>query len=330
MMLNFNKLRIAGTDIWLQWTNFNLTHCIGCYCSIGTSLYGAIKNTTNGFGVLFKETKVVIQLAVKSKWEKSSLKRSEIELTRSNREALHRMVFFFILQSPPFIGYIPLLLAMRYPRQVFTHHFWTAEQKIAFLGEEFAERRNHALVLGKMVEFSLSAISENSQPQINLKHLFSELEIRLVATSLESVSNSHLTALAGAVGVCSNQLTLKLSHPFLLKSYLSNRAQQIIEDDEYIQRNSEVVAGEVVVDGRPLSTAELIEFCARRGFNCSQLLLTPSDISSGSSNSDRDRRVREAMNSYLMEWIDAATNLKEETKAIVVLHSIAFNSIINR
>ena len=92
---------------------------------------------------------MLINQSSKSSYVSKSVLRTEIEFLRSNRESVKKMTGFFFLQLVPILGYVPIVVGLIYPRQVFSHHFWSEEQKLLFLGEEFEERRKYCVDLAK-------------------------------------------------------------------------------------------------------------------------------------------------------------------------------------
>ena len=290
-----------------------------------------MKNTTNGFVLLFKETKdaakVIFNQSSKSSSLLKSMTRTEVEFLRSNRESVKKMAGFFVLQLVPILGYVPIVVGLFYPRQVFSHHFWSDEQKLLFLSEEFEERRQHSVNLARELNF-LSVQSSKDFLLLLRSQLDSIPRDRL---ALKEISSAHLTALAGAVGVCSNKAVLVLSPNILLRYWLSKRAREITEDDSYILNNMTATDVLVTVDRAPLSLLEQIEFCRRRGFDCSSLLTleltttpptsssSPSSIAPITGNNDvipqkneviRPERV--VLDACIRDWVSATSDLVKD------------------
>lgn len=67
--------------------------------------------------------------------------RYEHELVRSNAESLIKFGTFFLIQLPPIVGYVVVVIAMQYPKYLLTHHFWTSEQLTKFREEEYLQRQ---------------------------------------------------------------------------------------------------------------------------------------------------------------------------------------------
>lgn len=325
-----------------------------------------MKNTSNGFVLLFKETKEAAKLIFKQSSKSSSLlksvTRAEIEFLRSNRESVKKMTGFFFLQLVPVLGYVPIVVGLLYPRQVFTHHFWSDEQKLVFLSEEFEERRQYCVDLARELNFH-SIQSSKDCLSLFRSQVQSIPQERL---ALKRLSSAHLTALAGAVGVCSNKAVLVLSPNILLRYWLSKRAQEIAEDDRYIWNNMTTTDLLVTVDKAPLSLLEQIEFCRRRGFDCSSLLTleltatptaTPSSpppsittitgdnvISRVPPQNEVIRPERLALDACIREWVSSTSDLVKGSdpkesgdlkdhhvqRAAIILHLIALNAAVKK
>ena len=328
---------------------------------LGAKFFAAVKNMTNGFVVLYKETKVAARMLInqssKSSYVSKSVLRTEIEFLRSNRESVKKMTGFFFLQLVPILGYVPIVVGLIYPRQVFSHHFWSEEQKLLFLGEEFEERRKYCVDLAKELNFNV--LQSSKDYFFLLRSNLSSIPYDEIA--LRTISSAHLTALAGAVGVCSNKAVLLLSPNVLLRYWLLKRAKEIIEDDRYILNNMTSTDILIMVDNASLTLLEQIEFCRRRGFDCSSSLLSESPTLTSTATSfpppttvaasdyadvsevpippnEVISPARLSMDICIRAWVDTAAylvkerdpkegaNIIDHDKAAIILHLIALNA----
>lgn len=171
------------------------------------SLWTRIKSIPKGFVKLYHETKSVNLLK-----DQLVTTRKENELIRSNVESLKKIVLFFFIQLPPVIGYFPMIIALHYPKQMLTHHFWTDEQKQQFLAEDFQNRKYHARLFAKEIA--------------NYKD-----KGRKEPTTVEDIESHHLRLLAGAHSIFENHFALSITPAFLLRYWLNQRGHWVIKDD---------------------------------------------------------------------------------------------------
>jgi len=270
------------------------------------------RNVPKGFYKLYVESKDVLRLKLNYVTNKNkSLTREELEKIRANSESLRKVGVFFVLQSTPIVGMLPYFVAIKFPRQILTHHFWSEEQKVSFLKEEFKERRDHAVTLRKLLElegvllnFSLSGDGKSGYSLEALSDALSTI------SSLDGKTEDHIRALAGAVGVCHSQFILSSAPTFMLRRWLTKRANEILLDDNHFIGHSN--------SPPQLNTVELFEFCKRRGFDCSQLT---------ENNHDYDSIL---INNF-HQWIQQAEALlikNSQATTTTILYLIALNSLI--
>ncbi|RYG93899.1 hypothetical protein EON65_58255, partial [archaeon] len=99
----------------------------------------SIRHIPKGIGRLYNDTKLLLDLKSQIK---PQLKRKEREHIRITSAALKKAGLFVLLQAPPVIGLLPIFIALTFPRQLLTHHFWTVADHQKYLEEEFAERKD--------------------------------------------------------------------------------------------------------------------------------------------------------------------------------------------
>mmetsp|Transcript_13397 Transcript_13397/g.18356 ORF Transcript_13397/g.18356 Transcript_13397/m.18356 type:complete len:298 (-) Transcript_13397:148-1041(-) len=269
------------------------------------------RNVPKGFYKLFVESKDVFRLKLNYVSNNNkSLTREELEKIRSNSESLRKVGIFFVLQSTPIIGMLPYFVAIKFPRQLLTHHFWSEDQKRSFLREEFKERRQHAKTLKELLEqegvIKIGDLSGEEAKIFPLNLLSSLTKI----SSLDTQSEKHIRALAGAVGVCHSQFMVSAAPTRMLRRWLIKRIDEILLDDSHFVGTS---------SSPQLNTGELIEYCKRRGYDCSELR--------GNDNhamEDNDSLLRNNFN----QWIKQAEELRTQNSLpSIVLYLIALNTL---
>jgi hypothetical protein len=167
------------------------------------SLWSSIKAVPGGFGKLYRESKHAY--ALKEKLVKT---REERELLRSNAESLRTIALFFLLQLPPVVGYLCIIIGVQFPKQILTHHFWNDLHIQQFLGEDFDNRKHHTRLL--------------------LKERLPE------APTLTDIHSRQLRLLAGSHSIFENHFALAITPPFLLRRWLNDRARYIVRDDSWL------------------------------------------------------------------------------------------------
>lgn len=148
--------------------------------SVGEVVRGFIQNVkkiTNGFKVLYQDYKLIAswkekhQLTWKemrsyqlhpSAFQKSKFaavfQRSEIEKIKETMHSLRKISGFFVVQLVPIIGYIPIGVAIIYPRHILTSHFWDNEQKEQFLLQCWQEK----LTMSQNLYYQLLEFEDNT------------------------------------------------------------------------------------------------------------------------------------------------------------------------
>jgi hypothetical protein len=115
-------------------------------------LIDKIKVIPYGFKRVYQEGKEVARILHQSDGAKRGGKhysRRENELVRQHFASIRKLGIFFLVQLPPIIGYIPMFLALKYPRQILTYHFYDNDPPMLqrFLQEEFGDRNCYAVQL---------------------------------------------------------------------------------------------------------------------------------------------------------------------------------------
>lgn len=213
------------------------------------SLIQKINLIGKGTKDLFFETKDLIKLRLKPNEQRT---RREKENIRQNNESLKKISVFLIAQSPPIIGYLPVIVAFRYPRYILTSHYWTEEQHEVFLNDEFMERQEGMKKLHNflMVHGNIDLHEKHNSLLGKLGHIFEDF-------TLQNISAAHIRLLAKAHAISQFDFIINIGPKFLLQSWLKTRASELIHDDQLLLR-----------DGyNDLSHTELMIACLRRGIN---------------------------------------------------------------
>lgn len=194
-----------------------------------------IRQVPSGFKRVFVDTHRLYKLWKQKGFRKVNLSREEFEFKRETISSIAKLGVYFILQLPPIIGILPTIVALSFPRQLLTHHFWSESQREQFMMEEYFERRRFSKKLEEV-----STVRE-LQAAANFE--------------LRNISTLKLRYLAGANGVCNSLFVLNYSPRMLLIRWIENYAHDILTDDELLE-----------VEGtEKLSSIELQIACLRRG-----------------------------------------------------------------
>ena len=141
------------------------------------------------FKDVFVETRNVLALRRKRSVPGVRLSRREELLIDTNSNSLSYLAAFFVAQAVPILGWFPLAIAWRFPRQLLTSHFHSVEQMNDFLKEEYKERTENSLELRDHIVRTCAPI----HPRLFLAG--GPLE------SMSSLSSKHVKLLAGATSL---------------------------------------------------------------------------------------------------------------------------------
>lgn len=175
-----------------------------------------IKNFPAGLKKVFNETKEAFRIGYKV--DAKFLSRRDAEFVRSNYQSLKKLTVLLVAQAVPIIGYIPLVFAFQYPKQILTHHFWTDEQKDLFAQQDYSKRHlNAVLLLG----------IDQVLPEKSLSKGLSSLP----ELSMGKLSTKEIDLLCGVNSVSESDFALKLWHNSILRRRLTRHAKDIVADD---------------------------------------------------------------------------------------------------
>ena len=211
-------------------------------------LFNKMKRVSFGVIAVAKEAKVAYDLR-----KKTTKTRREQELIRNNEEAVSKVIIFGVLQAVPVIGYIPIFVALSYPRQILTSHFWSEEERDQFMREEHEEKQESKKSLQRFV------LDEN-ECLVNPAKFPAFLSPN-GTLSLEALPSEHMSLLAITNGIFTSSIARKYSPDWLVRRWLKKRAIDIARDDKLLQNAAGV---------ETLEMTELRLACLQRGANPTQ------------------------------------------------------------
>ena len=207
-------------------------------------IYKSIGLLPGGFKNVFRETKDSLEPR-KLRYEGKPLSRQQEILLKKNSAALQKLFLFSVVQTVPVLGWLPIIIALTYPRLLLTDHFWSEDQKIEFMQQEHAERKHFGLELRKHI----GSLSHRIEPSI-----FHSVGI---FSSLNKLSPEHTKLLANANAIHGNDLSRLFTPSFLSRRMMNSTAAFIIKDDALLRAEG--------IEN--LSEAELQDALLQRGFN---------------------------------------------------------------
>ena len=197
-----------------------------------------------GFKKLFIETRDGLPLRRRRENGEILCRRDEIMLFK-NSKALRKLALFAVVQTVPVAGWLPIIIALTYPRELLTSHFWSDDEKETFFLKEYSERchcaiqmKNH---LDKCCQPDLSTFIPSTQSFPSLRFL----------------PRTHLMLLAGANATHGNCITHRFSPTFLTRYLMEQKAAFILKDDDFLRAGG---LDDMTVD-------ELQEALLLRGYN---------------------------------------------------------------
>jgi len=289
------------------------------------SLQSRIGTVTKGFYYLYKEFLVVRPLYSISPNLRT---RAQQELIRINQAALKKVGVLFVCQLIPIVGNIPVLVAIAYPKQLLTHHFWSSEQRQAYLEEDFSLRKSSARQLINLVLENDKHSNSNqtkgpvvSSSPINLDGFISTLDeptFQLWMTMIETrkialnADRKYLTLLSINNNISEYPILYRTCPLSILKHLLSQRVKEIVEDDVKLHREGI----------NTLNVQELRDACLRRGFQPIKdepLLRNNIDLWLGKQVQHHDRQL-------LSECLRVGQS--DNKPPVALLHLIAHNAAL--
>lgn len=225
------------------------------------SVIQKVTSVTSGFGKVYADCKTLYGLKGKV------LNRRERELARVTEATVRKVGVLFILQLPPVIGLLPIALALTYPKQILTSHFWTEEQRKQYREEDWEETIKYAQMSMKDVNsVYLSTKSDVSSAfSADMTELTSDDFGRLrtwqklfldtkyhVSIAPEDLKTLSRSLLSSGIDALDNATPVSL-----VRHWMASRAKEIISDDLLLIK-------EGIND---LSTDEMRLIAMRRGFS---------------------------------------------------------------
>ena len=271
------------------------------------SLYKSTSGIPAGFGKLYQEGKTAINITVSQNskvvptYKGNCLSRQENNKKRSFIESIKILSPILLLYPSPLVGNLPIFVALMFPKQLLTYHFWSDEQKHLFLREDFLIRRTHALNVynHNRTIYQDKLLHENTIYLLSLKEKL----------HMKDFSSSHLRDLAACNSVFSRHpWFLNISPRILLLHKLRLRAKLIMEDDHAILKSC---VNKNVSWRQIMSLTELQQFCVKRGFD---VFSTDSQSHIHSQNQSATVNIHiDTPNTSLVEGTDIAA-VTDKTK----------------
>ena len=243
-----------------------------------------------GFKNVFNETKDSVAFRRK-RYAGAPLSRRQEMVLKNNSEALGKLSAFAISQLIPVVSWLPIIVALSYPRYLLTSHFWSDEQKKKFRESEYAERRQYALQLRRLIGLGQSPLSHH----MSLFQTGGEL------SSLAILSSDHIKLLAGANATHESFVVHRFMPTFLTRLAMEDDAAFILKDDILLRKEG--------LDG--MSLEELKDALFKRGLN--------PILSDDAANMPELKQC-------LTNWLDKSrTSGSSQTATSYILHSAALN-----
>lgn len=205
------------------------------------------KQLPGGFRKLFNETRIGLALRSQRSRGGTLSRREEIMLLK-NSKALRKLALFAFVQTIPVAGWLPIIIALTYPRELLTSHFWSEDEKDSFVMQEYSERCQYATEMGNQLD-------QRCQPpypdqSTSFPNAYSSSSIFLLP-------RTHLKMLAGANATHGNIITHRFSPNMLTCYMMEQKAAFILRDDDFLRTGG---LDDMTVD-------ELQEALLLRGYN---------------------------------------------------------------
>eukprot|EP01031_Cornospumella_fuschlensis_P036960 gene36960-44838_t len=193
---------------------------------MASNILQSIRHIPKGIGRLYNDAKLMMSLRGQIKPPLTRKQREHIRITSAS---LRKAGLFILLQAPPIIGYLPVFIALCYPRQLLTHQFWTPAEHQQYLEEEFAERKEAA------EQFLESNTHVSIKIPASLSDWVAELGKPVNITSVVSDPYAALSRIHYLYSVPALHGILPSSH---LQTKLMAHSSQIISDDVDLHREN--------------------------------------------------------------------------------------------
>lgn len=209
-------------------------------------LFAQFKIVPTAFKSIYRDSVSSIKAQYRAEYKGEKLTRREVELIRTNLGEMSRAILLGVFAAPPIIGYLPLILAFSYPRQLLSKPFWSEEQRNSFFNDEFQERKEATQELQKFIKHP------SDQAQNSTSFLSS-----IGSAPISTLSSAHINTLARANAIFNIPFLYHVIPKPGVTFLLSRRAKEIHADDLLLET-------EGIAD---LSYTELQIACLRRGFH---------------------------------------------------------------
>lgn len=162
------------------------------------------------------------------------LTRRENLLVHQMSTTLRKCGLIILFLPLPIVGYLPVVAALSYRKQLLSHHFWDASEKSTYRNEDYDLRCHHGNEVKKHVE-KLTGVDVLQLRREEVSQLVKRFDDS-GSLSLHAITSEHLRALAGAHNICRFQASYKLMPEWWLRRCLLRRAKFLMEDDHQLHR----------------------------------------------------------------------------------------------
>jgi hypothetical protein len=174
-------------------------------------------------------------------YEKLSSK--EIESVKSTIKSFKKIGVLFVMQIPPIIGYLPVFVALGFPRQLLTKHFWDPEQVRKFAEMDHEERYKASSEL-------ISYLGWNDLNDTNLEDFLDRRKNRFISNLTQKApfpydltpgfeKKYYLCLLLQITGILYNPKLIFFIPSSHLKQMLNSHVNEIMNDDVMIRKEEE-------------------------------------------------------------------------------------------
>ena len=183
------------------------------------------KQLPGGFKKLFIETRAGLTLR-RQRLNGENLSRREEVMLFKNSKALRKLALFAVVQTVPIAGWLPIVIALTYPRELLTSHFWNDDEKESFIMQEYSERCQYASKMKNHFD------QRHLSPYPDYTTFFPNTDS---SSSIRFLPRTHLKLLAGANAIHGNFFTHRFSPAFLTRYMMEQKAAFILKDDDFLR-----------------------------------------------------------------------------------------------
>jgi hypothetical protein len=302
-----------------------------------SSFFQNVKRIMNGFKILYYDVKKVSVMikdnnlswkSVQSSQEhpkifqKSTVSHrftySEVQFTRLTIRSAKKVGLFFFVQLVPIIGYLPIAVALMFPKHILTEHFWSDEQKQLFLQQDWEMRRKHSKDVVQLWK------KDGTVPSID----------KSLSSTTITDKNNYLRLLLQSNGFFMNTPSWLLSVlPLSYKmSLLNQRAYEIINDDYLLRKENLFPEEQAKAKNVDIPRYELQKALVTRGFppdanfaTLNSAWLKNSKIKLIEEKIIQDENIS-GSDSYLNFEVSNSLSSKEQLLLLIAWNSVDFDN----